>query len=65
MQAAAQSSDTAVDVYAQLSAAQQENAENIELIERHRRQLDKQKSYIEQLEEFIRNLRHKQFGASS
>jgi transposase len=51
MQPAAQSFDTAVDLHAQLSVAQQK--------------IEQQKSYIDQLEEFIRNLRQKQFGASS
>ena len=51
MQDVVQSSETAVDLQAQLSCAQQK--------------IEHQKSYIEQLEEFIRNLRHKQFGASS
>jgi transposase len=58
MHHAAKSLDNRIDLRDQLSAAQQE-------IERHRHQLEKQKSYIEQLEEFIRNLRQKQFGASS
>ena len=51
MQHAAQSPETAIDLRDQLSAAQQK--------------IERQKSYIDQLEEFIRNLRQKQFGASS
>jgi transposase len=51
MQHAVQSPDTDVDLHAQLSVAQQK--------------IEQQKSYIDQLEEFIRNLRQKQFGASS
>jgi transposase len=58
MRNAVHSSDIDVDLRDQLSAAQQ-------AIEHHRHQLAKQKSYIEQLEEFIRNLRNKLFGASS
>jgi transposase len=58
MRHAVQLSDIAVDLRDQLSAAQQ-------TIESKNHQLQKQKSYIEQLEEFIRNLRQKQFGSSS
>ena len=65
MQYAEKSSDTAVDLQTKLSTAQLEIVDLSDLIKRHRHQLDKQKSYIEQLEEFIRNLRQKQFGASS
>ncbi len=58
MQNAVQSSDTDVDLRDGLLVAQQ-------AIESKNHQLQKQKSYIKQLEEFIRNLRQKQFGASS
>jgi hypothetical protein len=51
MQPAMQSSDTTVDLHAQLSVAQ--------------KKIEQQKSYIDQLEEFIRSLHQKQFGASS
>jgi transposase len=61
----AQSSETTVDLHAQLSAAQQAIESKDHLIASKNHQLAKQKSYIDQLEEFIRNLRQKQFGASS
>jgi chromosome segregation ATPase len=50
--------DNAVDLHNQLAAAQQEIAHK-------NNRLEQQKAYIGQLEEFIRNLRQKQFGASS
>jgi transposase len=51
MQNAAKLSSDSVDLHHQLTAAQQK--------------IEQQKNYIDQLEEFIRNLRQKQFGASS
>lgn len=44
---------------------QQENSSLHEAIAAHQHKIEQQKQYINQLEEFIRNLRHKQFGASS
>lgn len=58
MQDIAPLADNAVDLHDRLTAAQQE-------IEHKNNQIQKQKAYIDQLEEFIRNLRHKQFSASS
>jgi flagellar biosynthesis chaperone FliJ len=58
MQDAARSTERVIHLQTQLSAAQQ-------TIEQHLHQLAKQTSDIAQLEEFIRSLRHKPFGASS
>jgi transposase len=58
MQNAAKSPNNPADLFNQFSAAQH-------IIEQQKQQLAKKDNYIEQLEEFIRNLRQKQFGASS